>query len=323
MADPALDDRRIREEAAAWFARLNSTMVSTETLREFRAWRRDSQNAQAYADIERFWRHAELVRQDPQIQDAADQAMNRKKRGPRGLARPGPKSLATLAIIAALGLLLALGWPTLTARVYATDVGELRLVRLEDGSRLQLDTASKVRVRMDQDARRVDLIAGRAQFAVAHDPQRPFIVHADGAEVRALGTRFDVRRAAAAVEVTLLEGVVRVTGEAADKAWTLAPGEQLKVGPGADRKAPAPVSAETWTSGRLVFRGAPLAEAVAEVNRYSPRKIVLEAPGLARTPVTGVFDAGDTAAFVAAVQDLYDLEAVEDGRRAVRLRPRA
>lgn len=309
---------RAREEAAAWFARLGRQAVTTDALRRFRDWRSRPANAAAYAEVEATWSKAGDLRHDPELMAATAAALDRRSFRARlaGLGPPPPlawggTALALLAVAAALTF-----GPAALAPAYDTGVGEQRLVVLEDGSRVRLNTDSRVRVRFAGDRRRVDLLRGQAFFEVAHDADRPFTVDAGSAEVRALGTRFDVRRLDGTVQVTLVEGAVRVAPEdspagAAPSAWTLAAGQQLTVAPGRPA-APRPTDAAgatSWTTGRIVFRETPLAAAVAEVNRYSPRKVVLDAPGLAAAPVNGVFDTGDTEAFVAAATSLFGLEA--------------
>jgi len=325
MAENALVDKRVRDEAAQWYAKLNNTMVSTDALRDFRAWRKEPACDEAYLEIEAFWGRVGKLEQDQDIKRAADEALAR----PSGLlARPGGRGLAGALLAAGLGVALAFGWQAYAGKSYSTGVGEQRLVRLEDGSRLRLDTDSQVRVRLGAAERRLELVSGQAFFEVAHDASRPFVVRARDTRITALGTRFDVSRTASGVEVTLVDGKVRVDGAAAGSqaSWTLKPGQQLATS--VDRATPIVRTvdagvATSWTTGRLVFRGVPLAEAIAEVNRYSPRKVVLEAPDLAATPVTGAFDTGDTDAFVAAVGDVYDLRAEPVGEREIRLKPAA
>lgn len=328
MSDTALDEKRIRDEAAQWYARLNNTTITTETLRAFRAWRTDERHADAYAEIEAFWRRVGKLQNDPEIQRAAGEALAREKKPRLGpLPRPGGRTLAAAALVLLLGLAAAFAWPSLVGRTYAAAVGEQRFVTLADGSRLRLDTDTEVRVRLAPRLRRVELLRGRAFFEVAHDAARPFLVRAGTTEVRALGTRFDVRRDRDDVAVTLVEGKVRVEGQADHRAqtWTLTPGQQVVVGPPAATPAVHAVDAEaavSWTSGRLVFQGRPLGEAVAEVNRYARRKVVLQDEALAARPISGVFDIGDTPAFVAAVSDLFGLRA-EDRSGEIVLRPAA
>src|SRR5262249_42283613 len=96
-------------------------------------------------------------------------------------------------------------------RGITTDIGEQRQLTLEDGSRIFLNTATRVLVRYDKQARRIELKRGEAQFDVARNPQWPFIVRAGDREIRALGPPFVVRYNEHGTAVTLVEGKVSVT----------------------------------------------------------------------------------------------------------------
>jgi transmembrane sensor len=317
---------RTTGEAARWFARLGRRAVTTESLRAFRDWRRDPRNAEAYREVETAWTKAGGLAHDAEIRAATEAALARRplRARLRALLQDHPVG----AGLAGGGLALALGALAVLAALpatYATGVGEQRLVVLKDGSRVRLNTDTRVAVRFAGGERRLTLRRGEAFFEVAHDPARPFLVDAGAADVRALGTRFDVRREPGAVQVVLVEGSVRVRRDDSADAWTLKPSQQLTVrkGDGARLAEADAGRATSWTSGRLVFRDTPLGEAVAEVNRYAPRKVVLADPALAAAPVSGVFDTGDTAAFVAAATSLFDLtaEAGADGATRLRRRP--
>jgi transmembrane sensor len=91
-----------------------------------------------------------------------------------------------------------------------TDTGEQRFVKLVDGSTLELNSRSRVRIRFSDHERDVDLIEGQALFHVIKDPSRPFIVHSGSTLVRAVGTQFDVYRKASGTTVTVVEGRVAV-----------------------------------------------------------------------------------------------------------------
>lgn len=314
------DDRRAREEAAAWFTRLRQPAVRESSIDEFLAWRRVPANDDAYTEVEARWREADRVRNDPELVRAAEAALLR----PRPLARLRqglkggtlPLAVALTACIAgAVAVLIAV---RLQPQTYSTDVGARQVVRLDDGSVLHLNTDSKVRVGFRPKERRLVLVRGEAFFEVAHDAQRPFIVQAGDARVRAIGTKFDVRRAEGATSVTLVEGRVVVDRNDRPDRWTLAPNQQITV----DGGRPAVRAAEgadvtSWTTGKLRFRAIPLASAIAEVNRYSRTKISLQAPNLAATRVSGVFETGDTPAFVSAVAGLFDLKATNAPGRIV------
>ncbi|WP_262422640.1 FecR family protein [Brevundimonas denitrificans] len=107
--------------------------------------------------------------------------------------------------------------------VHETAVGERRDIRLADGSLVNLDTDSRIRVVFDQQGRRVELLEGQALFDVTPDPQRPFSVEAAGARVVAVGTVFEVRRRGERVDVTLVSGRVNVQGGRAAASSPLSP----------------------------------------------------------------------------------------------------
>lgn len=319
MSTSAAD--KAETEAAAWLARLRRPAVTTDALREFKAWRTDPANAKAYRHAEETWAKAGALAYDPDIRQLTQATL--AARPPRPARR---RRWQAPALGLAVATILGLGsWVLLQdAGRYSTGVGEQRLVVLEDGSRMRLNTDSVVRVRYSRGERRVDLARGEAFFEVAHNPSRPFIVAADGTQVRALGTKFDVRREPQAVQVTLLEGRVRVDQDHRPTA-TLAPDQTLTVtakGVSPPRSADARAAA-SWTTGRLTFQGLPLAAAVAEVNRYTTRKVVLDAPpALAQRPVSGVFDVGDPEAFAAAAASLLDLSTAPQADGSIRLSSR-
>ncbi len=324
MATSRPEDERAEREAADWFAKLNTLSVTTAALEQFQAWRRIPSNDAAYERIEALWDVGGRLRDDPDIQRSVAQALNRRPWPHRALDlwNAAPKA-RNGAIAMAAAALLALTFVIDQSGQYRTGVGEQQVVTLDDGSRLRLDTDSRVKVRFGKAGRDIRLLRGQVFFDVAHDANRPFVVTADGTEVRALGTRFDVRLTGQAVKVTLVEGSVEVTQLQTAKAWRLAPGEALNTDQTSAQPRRVDVAAATsWTTGRLIFRETPLAQAVADVNRYSRSKVVVDAPRLQSVSVNGVFEVGDTEAFVSAVSDLFELN-VERSEREVRLTPKA
>ncbi|WP_269714829.1 FecR family protein [Caulobacter sp. NIBR2454] len=308
------DERRARREAAEWFAHLKNTDITAAKIAEFRAWRAHAANDEAYGELERMWRSADVLERDSDIHRIAQRALRPRRRSAlSALGRPPVLALAAgLAVACA-----AVGYQRFAAPTYETPVGEQRLVELSDGSQLRLDTDSKAVVRFGSHGRRIVLKRGQAFFDVAHDPQRPFVVEAGDMAVTALGTRFDVRRADRAFVVTLVEGAVEVrsTDKSRAQAYTLGPGEQLAAqsdGEVSRRRISNTAEATSWTTGQLTFRETPLDAAVAEINRYTKSKVVLGADDLADERLNGVFKADETDAFVSAIATLYDLQARKD-----------
>lgn len=310
MSDQMADVARAESEAADWFGRLGRVPVGTRTWQEFNAWRQSASNAAAYDALEARWRLNPKLAADPDIQAVIADTLKRRPPRPARTFREGGSILLGVGLLAGCAvagwLLLAL-FPS-----YSTRIGEQRLVVLQDGSRVRLNTDTKLRVRFGPNERRVILAKGEAFFEAAHDVGKPFVVEADGARVRAVGTKFDVRRNSGGVEVTLVEGRVQVGRAQTPNEAILLPNQRLTVTP-AGLSLPAAVDglqAASWTTGRLVFHAVPLAAAVHEINRYTNRKIVLDIPaGLAGQPVSGSFDPGDPKAFVEAATTLLDLHA--------------
>lgn len=202
--------------------------------------------------------------------------------------------------------------------VHETDVGERRTVFLSDGSQVTLNTATRIEVHISDQRRLVTLDGGEAFFAVAHRPdEAPFDVVSLGARVQVIGTRFNVRRGSRFTQVDLVEGRVSV-GPLDPRAerLTLRPGQGVRLDP---KGAPGPVVAARleeiadWRNGRINFDRTPLADAVAEMNRYSRIRLTVLNASLARTPVDGVFIAGDSAAFAQALHVLYGVSVDRDG----------
>jgi len=319
--------RRAEAEAADWYVRMDTHSVAQDDVLAFFAWRRNPLNAAAYARMEDVRGAAARLRHDPEIRAAAREALTRPGWGPRlskRLTSPVGRLVVTAALAASLLGALALGYSQREPR-YATDIGEQMSVQLDDGSTLRLNTDSRVRVRFTGQVRRVHLDHGEAFFQVAHDSQRPFLVQAGSAQVRAIGTRFDVRRDGQTVRVVLTQGVVKVDSwRAPETAVTLKPGQAVNLAAGQLARAETVDSqaAVSWTQGQLTFHDRPLSEAVAEVNRYSRRKVMLGAGAPARSRVNGVFEIGDVDTFVAAVSEGLDLTAERRADGRVALYPR-
>lgn len=321
MSDPQDASRIADREAAEWHVRLGERPVTAATLADFKAWRASAANAEAYYRLETLWRTTGSLSGDADIQaltrDTLKASRPRASRSGKGTVLPAILA-ATAVAVAAVGLFVWLP----SRGVYSTTIGGRDVVQLADGSRITLDTDTRLRVRFEASERRIFLERGQALFVVAHDADRPFRVAAGGAAVTALGTTFDVRREADGARVTLVVGSVAVTDTADGKtrSWRLSPGQQLET----EKTNPAPRTvdaalATSWSEGRLVFRRTPLREAVAEVNRYLPHKITLDAGPAEAVAVNGVFTAGDRDAFVAAATDLFGLKAQNQADGSVRL----
>jgi transmembrane sensor len=202
---------------------------------------------------------------------------------------------ARVSAFAAAALLcvgLGLGYQLTRAPVYTTEIGEQRSVRLVDGSTVELNSRTHIRVRYSRAERRIEMLSGQALFQVSHDAARPFIVWSDSAQVKAVGTRFDVNLKHRATVVTVIEGRVAIQHQRPDPTPVfLAAGEQITLTPRAFMQPTRTnVGAVTaWTQHQLVLDAAPLAEVAEEFNRYSARPLIVQDQGHPELRLSGVF----------------------------------
>lgn len=316
---PAQENRRTAadDQAASWLARLGTRTISLDTIQDFAKWREVPENAEAYRRAEQLWSQTGDLAGDPDIEAALSQAYQR-----RPSRRFGVKQLLAIGLTTAVTASIGVGaffWES--RNTYGTGIGEQRVIQLTDGSLVRLDTASKMRVRFSSGERRIELSEGQALFEVAHNADRPFVVSTTDASVTAVGTVFEVRRVGSETRVVLVSGAVDVMqAGAASAPQRLLPNQQTAITQGQAKVTTVDAdTATSWTDGELTFVDTPLAEAVAEMNRYLARPIVLEAPAVASTPINGVFKSGDRAAFVSAAAHLFSLRAVSGPDGQVRL----
>lgn len=204
------------------------------------------------------------------------------------------------ASVAAAVLGLAVYQPWQPAREFSTKVGEQRIVELTDHSVVTLNTNSDIKIDFNENTRQIELNRGEAVFKVAHDPQRPFQVRTRVGTVQAIGTEFNIYDRADGIDVTVLEGRVRLmalNGDDPLAAQTeLAAGERARIAlDGSVQRTPANIERVTaWSKRRLKFHNEPLEEIVLEFNRYH-RDLQLRMEGIpaGSRHYSGIFDADD------------------------------
>jgi transmembrane sensor len=307
VRDTARSPAEVEAEAAAWLARLHGPHRSADTDAALKAWlRADPAHEEAFGRATEVW---DLL---------------------PGLAATPPSSATperrarhiVFAMAASLLLLLSVGGGYfLLGRppVHETAVGEQQVVMLDDGTRVSLNTDSRIAILYSAGERRVRLDRGEAMFEVSHNPARPFIVEAGDEQVRALGTTFIVRRDGdARMAVTLIEGRVEVTEPnqaRAPRIAMLAPGQRVTVtataGAALDRPSIEAVTA--WRRGEVMFEDTSLLDAAEELNRYNAEHLVIADPSLASLRISGVFSTGDLEEAARAIAVLHHLHARREG----------
>lgn len=309
-------------EAAAlrYFAKERSGDPSVQADLEY--WlEADPRHRGAYENLRGLWSGLDPYRSEPALLAIREEALDalHRRRKVRG-------ALLGLAASIALVISAATTWvvvrpdldpaasEAVTERRLATRVGKMQTVVLADGSTAILDTASAISVRIGATGvRKVEVMRGRALFEVAKHPGRPFLVHVGRVAVTAVGTKFDVHRTPNGVVVNLVEGRLRV-GESSESGQTAVPeaagvemaaGDQLQVRDDSWLLARGAVGRSTeWIGGQLVFEQAPVSEIVAELNRYTDRKLVLGDDEVGNQRVSAVIKADSPLTFLSALETM-------------------
>jgi len=225
-------------------------------------------------------------------------------------------------------------WWMYSRQTYSTDLGEQRSISLADGSTVDLNSQSRVRVRFDKSLRAIELLRGEALFHVAKDSARPFIVRSADATVRAVGTVFDVYQKRGAAVVTVVEGVVVVERQPINGSENssapdalrpeqatqsqpprvrLGAGKQaiIKSGAGVEATPASAAAAIAWTQRQLIFEFTPLAEVAEQFNRYNARQLVIEGPLLREFKVSAIFRSTEPGSLVRFVQSMPGVRVTE------------
>lgn len=309
----------IEETAAQWLARRMEPEWSAAGEAALAAWLDQSMaHKAAFWRLEEGWRMADRIG----ALSGAGRGSGAVPRAPLWRDRWiwGALAASVLVMVAGALLWIAVPRPDRTPPVeVATAIGEQRAIPLADGSKVELNTRTRLRSRVTSAAREVWLDRGEAYFDVAHDAARPFVVHAGPRTVTVLGTRFSVEREGARVRVQVVEGRVRIensggTGGASTIVTrgdiALARGASMLVTSGPVERVE---NALSWREGRLTFDGQSLGQVAEQFNRYNHVRIVVTDPDVAAIRIGGSFQATNAEAFTRLLQDAYGLRVVRAG----------
>jgi transmembrane sensor len=298
----------IDEEAAQWTWRMDGEVTPAEQ-QAFDAWlRQDPRHRRAMDELSRVWQTLDGLaeaKRGEKIATFTEQPTSAHQAATRRNWLIGAAAAAMVAVAVGLGFVL-IGQRSET-QTLATAVGQERTVTLADGSIITLNTNSIVETVLTGRLRQIYLRKGEAHFQVAHDTSRPFLVHAGDAVVRAVGTEFEVRLLTDQhVDVTVNEGRVEVQAGPAQPATrrALNAGQKLATTDYSVKQvSPEQLSSQlAWREGAIVFDGEPLAEAIAEIQRYTDARIIISDGSTALLRVGGRFRTGDVQGFFAGLE---------------------
>lgn len=359
---------QILEEASSWFIDFNENQVDQAGREAFNAWlRRSPECVRAFLQIAAFWEDADtfekwskidtkgliarsmagknvfhlgplardakvITPSHAEVVSAADDELAPSNSDAVVVRRVRTTGwLAAAAVLLTLGIGMFAWYMVYITSTYITGIGEQRSITLEDGSVVELNVRSRLRVRFTEKQRSVELLEGQALFTVAKNPERPFVVTTTETRARAVGTQFDVYRKRSGTVVTVVKGRVAVdplqirardvvsgrrspdlkhsvAGRKLSEVL-LAAGEQVTITP-TDMAPPTSINTEVataWTEKKLIFESAPLREVVEEFNRYNRRQLVIRDPELLGFHISGVFPSTDSVRMIEFLRQRFDV----------------
>jgi len=310
--EDSTERQRIDMRAAAYVERRDGPTWTADEEAELEAWlNQASAHRVAFLRLNASWKRTERL-----VALRSPEASTMRSPSTMEWQRP-------LKFAVALGLTIALSgavaFSILTPRydTYATTVGGHETLTLHDGSRIELNTNTVVRVSQNPSRRLVRLDKGEAFFEIRHDSHHPFVVVAAGHRLVDLGTKFSVRADADHLKVALVEGSVRVETQTGQGERTLSPGDVLLASTGSlsVKKQPLATLATTlaWRRGMLVFHETSLLDAAQEFNRYNETKIVIHDPNAARETINGMLPANDLEEFSRMARNIFGLRTEKRG----------
>lgn len=287
----------LSEQAATWFLRMQEGNCSDAERKAFWSWLTDHPD-----HYKEYQQYIQLWNQLDQLNPGASQP----KRKPYRIG---------IAVVLMATMLGMMQWSINREETISTALGQRQHLVLADGTEVDMNGATVLRVTMHGYTRKVTLEQGEALFNVAHSALRPFEVHAGNGTLRDIGTSFNVAREEEKTTVAVLEGIVQVSLDNSDRpaAITLHGGEQItytKHGHSAVSATDAK-AATAWREGRIIFKETSLPEAIHQINRYHARQIVLVNPELNDLKVSGEFNTADREGLIRALKILFPLSSEE------------
>jgi transmembrane sensor len=343
---------QVRERATEWLVAFCEREVDASGRESFDRWLRASpEHVRAYLQISALWDGAGLLLKNSKIDieslvqgalsehnvlplsaKGMPQRISSRTTFQRATVSPAWRAIAA-GLLFACAIAGGTVWRQLSRTpMYETGAAEQRTVRLSDGSIVQLNGRSRIELHFTAHERAVDLVEGQAMFSVARSASRAFIVHSDVAEVRAVGTRFDVYRKSSGTVVTVIEGKVAIGAAGQPEKSVRGQGSAVRqpassmlvsAGEQAVASSRLPIrayrtnvfAATAWTEGKLMFYSTPLREVVAEFNRIGSRRLTIDDGSLLELHISGVFPTGDSTQLVDFLRSRFGVTVTETGEQ--------
>ena len=327
----------IEEQAAAWLSAMDRGLSEAEQSQLEQWLLQSSLHADTLVELAALWDKADALSVISRVMP-----LSALQAEPAPTKRPWSRvflglgaGLATICLLVAVVLSPSVPpHEVYFEQVYQTAHGEQASVTLPDGTAVTLNTSSQIIVRYSKQTRSITLARGEAYFEVAKNPEVPLVAALDQATVTAVGTAFNIQHFDYGYEVVVTEGLVEVrdgfkttknrrgrTQESGPaQVEHLRAGQELRVvNDGArviDSLSASDMEADlAWRQGMLMFRGEPLQQVLAEINRYASLQLIIEDESIAALPVGGLFQTTDTDALLAMLEFNFNLKSRRVGNQ--------
>ncbi|MFA0812619.1 FecR family protein [Microbulbifer epialgicus] len=307
------------QEIFSWFLHGTREKASPEKRKDFGAWLNQKPNRQAIAQrIEYIWNHRDFERALLQIEKTDHkEPLNSRK----ATVRPWYLAIATsLLIVITTTMMHNSNTPKSAKRIYQTEPKQVSSQKLSDGSTLDLSATTKVAVSFNPRKRRIRLFNGEAQFSVAKDPSRPFVVESRQASIRALGTIFNVDQRYGFTELSVLEGEVIVNPlKQTRKRFVVGAGEMLRItehSTGAIKTFDL-TNYKSWIEGYTQVENQRLSELLIEFNRFTDTPLTTKGNDIGKLLVSGSFDLNNIDTNIQILAKLHNLKIQHQGSHTV------
>lgn len=305
--------------AIEWLAHLQSPDLSDAQEEAFFAWLDESPLHQAaYVKSEALWEKGEILEK---VTPRDEQKISTSIASWFAFDFPSMPAVAASVLVLFCGLgLFQYFQPASETGTYRTALGQQQEIILSDGSKLLLNTNTRIEVDFRRDQRVVRLTQGEVFFDIEKSQGRPFDVVTSSGTVRVLGTQFTVFDTQEKTIVTVVEGRVGLSAAHAvnDKFSadiTLTENQQLSIEEAAEGMQAQQVNASietAWRKQKLIYHGARLKDVIRDINRYYDSQLVLGNPELAEKEVVAVLQLGDFSTTLTSLKISLDLRSSVD-----------
>ena len=315
--------KNISEDYVELFTRIkNETATDMDYERFDSLLQTDPSFARQVDELETLWSELELFPAELLLNEDFSLSKNYKSDKPdsffyRSLF-PYGKKLALIAAAVVLASLIGFQYQHYVDRDdYVTERGERIMVNLADDSVVHVNANTKISIKIDKRKRDIKLSQGEVLFDVARDENRKFVVSTQYGTVEALGTSFNVNSLPDKFVVTVVEGSVVVSNKVETEFGHLTQvatkSQQISVH--SDGRLSSKVLDDvkpiiSWAESKLVFSGEDLQFVIEQLNKYSKHRVEVQDARLRVLPIYGVFNAGDTRGFLAALERSYPVHQV-------------